>query len=112
MQIYSRGQKKVGQCFFANVNLLALCMVTIKIFILVIYYSNPGFLYSILAKFRNKTCPTFFCPRLYIARKQQQLTIYITTINVTDYIGKVISIYFVCYNFQIVMQVCIIKNSV
>jgi hypothetical protein len=30
---YSRGQKKVGQCFFANVNLLALSMVTMKIFI-------------------------------------------------------------------------------
>jgi hypothetical protein len=54
---YSRGQKKVGQCFFANVNLLALSMVTMKIFI---YYSNPGLLNSILAKFLNKTCPTFF----------------------------------------------------
>jgi hypothetical protein len=32
-QQYSRGQKKVGQCFFANVNLLALSMVTMKIFI-------------------------------------------------------------------------------
>jgi hypothetical protein len=31
--IYSRGQNKVGQCFFANVNLLALSMVTMKIFI-------------------------------------------------------------------------------
>jgi hypothetical protein len=31
--IYSGGQKKVGQCFFANVNLLALSMVTMKIFI-------------------------------------------------------------------------------
>jgi hypothetical protein len=30
---YSRGQNKVGQCFFANVNLLALSMVTMKIFI-------------------------------------------------------------------------------
>jgi hypothetical protein len=30
---YSRGQKKAGQCFFANINLLALSMVTIKIFI-------------------------------------------------------------------------------
>jgi hypothetical protein len=30
---YSGGQKKVGQCFFANVNLLALSMVTVKIFI-------------------------------------------------------------------------------
>jgi hypothetical protein len=30
---YSRGQKKVGQCFFANVSLLALSMVTMKIFI-------------------------------------------------------------------------------
>jgi hypothetical protein len=28
---YSRGQNKVGQCFFANVNLLS--MVTMKIFI-------------------------------------------------------------------------------
>jgi hypothetical protein len=55
--IHSRGQKKVGQCFFANVNLLALSMVTMKIFI---YYSNPGLLNSILAKFLNKTCPTFF----------------------------------------------------
>jgi hypothetical protein len=45
--IYSRGQKKVGQCFFANVSLLALSMVTMKIFI---YYSNPGLLNSILAK--------------------------------------------------------------
>jgi hypothetical protein len=60
---YSRGQKKVGQCFFTNVNLLALSMVTMKIFI---YYSNPGLLNSILAKFLNKTCPTFFCPRLYM----------------------------------------------
>jgi hypothetical protein len=30
---YSGGQNKVGQCFFANVNLLALSMVTMKIFI-------------------------------------------------------------------------------
>jgi hypothetical protein len=30
---YSRGQKKVGQWFFANVNLFPLSMVTIKIFI-------------------------------------------------------------------------------
>jgi hypothetical protein len=29
----SRGQKKVGQCFFANVSLFILSMVTIKIFI-------------------------------------------------------------------------------
>jgi hypothetical protein len=28
---YSRGQKKVGQCFFANINLLAFSMVTMKI---------------------------------------------------------------------------------
>jgi hypothetical protein len=58
---YSRGQKKVGQCFFANVSLFTLSMVTIKIFI---YYSKPGLLDSILAKFLNKTCPTFFGPRL------------------------------------------------
>jgi hypothetical protein len=32
-RIYSRGQKKVGQCFFDNVNLLALSRVTMKIFI-------------------------------------------------------------------------------
>jgi hypothetical protein len=31
--MYSRGQKKVEQCFFANVSLLALSMVTMKIFI-------------------------------------------------------------------------------
>jgi hypothetical protein len=49
--IYSRGQKKVGQCFFANVSLLALSMVTMKIFI---YYSNPGLLNSILAKKKNQ----------------------------------------------------------
>jgi hypothetical protein len=30
---YSRGQKKVGQCFFANVILSTLSMATIKIFI-------------------------------------------------------------------------------
>jgi hypothetical protein len=30
---YSGGQNKVGQRFFANVNLLALSMVTMKIFI-------------------------------------------------------------------------------
>jgi hypothetical protein len=30
-------QKKVGQCFFANVNLLALSMVTVKIFIYLLY---------------------------------------------------------------------------
>jgi hypothetical protein len=29
--------KKVGQCFFANVNLLALSMVTMKIFIYLLY---------------------------------------------------------------------------
>jgi hypothetical protein len=62
LSIYSRGQNKVGQCFFANVNLLALSMVTMKIFI---YYSNPGLLNSILAKFLNKTCPTLFWPPLY-----------------------------------------------
>jgi hypothetical protein len=28
---YSGGQNKVGQCFFTNVNLLALSMVTMKI---------------------------------------------------------------------------------
>jgi hypothetical protein len=33
--VYSRKQKKVGQCFFANVNLLALSMVTMKILIIV-----------------------------------------------------------------------------
>jgi hypothetical protein len=38
-------------------------MVTMKIFI---YYSDPGLLNSILAKFLNKTCPTFFCLRLYL----------------------------------------------
>jgi hypothetical protein len=32
-QNYSGGQNKVGQCFFANVNLLVLSMVTMKIFI-------------------------------------------------------------------------------
>jgi hypothetical protein len=31
--MYSRGQKKVGQYFFANVSLFTLSMVTIKIFI-------------------------------------------------------------------------------
>jgi hypothetical protein len=67
--MYSRGQKKVGQYFIANVNLFTLSMVTIKIFIyLFIYYSKPGLLNSILAKFLNKTCPTFFCPRLYVTQ--------------------------------------------
>jgi hypothetical protein len=33
VRTYSGGQNKVGQCFFANVNLLALSMVTMKIFI-------------------------------------------------------------------------------
>jgi hypothetical protein len=47
---YSRGQKKVGQCFFAKVSLLF----------------KPGLLNSILAKFLNKACPTFFCPRLNV----------------------------------------------
>jgi hypothetical protein len=37
--------------------------------------------------------------------KQQQLTISILTINDTDYFGKGISIYFLCYNFEIVVQV-------
>jgi hypothetical protein len=68
---YSRGQKKVGQCFFDNVNLLALSMVTMKI--LFIYYSNPGLLNSVLTKFLNKTCPTFFCPRLYLYFKNGDL---------------------------------------
>jgi hypothetical protein len=40
-----------------------------------------------------------------IATKQQQLTISISTINDTDYFGKGTSIYFFCYNFQIVVQV-------
>jgi hypothetical protein len=40
-----------------------------------------------------------------IATKQHQLTIYISTINDTDYLGKGISVYFFCYNFQIVVQV-------
>jgi hypothetical protein len=62
--MYSRGQKKVGQCFFANVSLLTISIVTIKY--LFIYCSKPGLLNSILAKFLNKTCPTFFCPRLYM----------------------------------------------
>jgi hypothetical protein len=34
--------------------------------ILFIYYSNPGLLNSILAKFLNKTCPTLFWPPLYL----------------------------------------------
>jgi hypothetical protein len=34
--VYSRKQKKLGQCFFANVNLLALSMVTMKILIYII----------------------------------------------------------------------------
>jgi hypothetical protein len=38
---YSRGQKKVGQCFFANVNLLALSMVTMKIFIYLFIIVTP-----------------------------------------------------------------------
>jgi hypothetical protein len=71
VSIYSRGQKKVGQCFFANVNLLALSMVTMKIFIyLFIIVPNAGLLNSILAKFLNKTCPTFFvrdCIIIYIS---------------------------------------------
>jgi hypothetical protein len=29
------------------------------------FKSRPGLLNSILTKFHNKTCPTFFCPRLY-----------------------------------------------
>jgi hypothetical protein len=33
LPMYSRGQKNLGQCFFANVNLLFLSMVTMKIFI-------------------------------------------------------------------------------
>jgi hypothetical protein len=40
-----------------------------------------------------------------MATKQQQLTISISTINDIDYFGKGISIYFFCYNFQIVVQV-------
>jgi hypothetical protein len=36
---------------------------------------------------------------------KQQLIISISTINDTDYFGKGISIYFFCYNFQIVVQV-------
>jgi hypothetical protein len=40
-----------------------------------------------------------------LATKQQQLTISISTINDTDYYEKGISIYFFCYNFQIVVQV-------
>jgi hypothetical protein len=60
---YNRGQKKVGQCFFANVCLLFLWLL---LKYLRIYYSKPGLLNSILAKFLNKTCPTFFYPRLYV----------------------------------------------
>jgi hypothetical protein len=37
--------------------------------------------------------------------KQQQLTISISTINDTDYLGKGNSIYFFRYNFQIVVQI-------
>jgi hypothetical protein len=33
LSTYSRRQKKVGQCFFANVSLFTISMVTIKIFI-------------------------------------------------------------------------------
>jgi hypothetical protein len=46
----------------------------------------------------------------FIATKQQQLTMSISTINDTDYFGKGISvfqlsIYFFRYTFQIVVQV-------
>jgi hypothetical protein len=40
-----------------------------------------------------------------MATKQQQLTIFISTINDTDYFGKGISIYFFWHNFQIAVQV-------
>jgi hypothetical protein len=51
----------MGQCFFVNVSLFTLSMVTIKIFIyLFIYYSKPGLLNAILLKFLDKTCPNFF----------------------------------------------------
>jgi hypothetical protein len=40
-----------------------------------------------------------------IATKQQQLAISIPTTNDTDYFGKGMSIYFFCYNFQIVVQI-------
>jgi hypothetical protein len=53
--------EKSKTMFFVNVNRVILSMVTNKIFI---YHSKPGLLNSILAKFLNKTCPTFFCPRL------------------------------------------------
>jgi hypothetical protein len=43
--------------------------------------------------------------KFIIAMKQSQLIISISTINDTDYFEKGISIYFFCYNFQIVVQV-------
>jgi hypothetical protein len=42
---------------------------------------------------------------IYIATKQEQLTIFISMINDTDYFKEGISINFFCYNFQIVVQV-------
>jgi hypothetical protein len=62
INVQSRSEKSRTMFFRSNVSRFTLSMVTVKIFI---YHSKPGLLNSILAKFLKKTCPTFFCPRLY-----------------------------------------------
>jgi hypothetical protein len=59
-------KKSIGQVFFANVNLLALSMVTMKIFVYLLYLVTPVYSTQFWLNFLIRLVLLFFCPRLYV----------------------------------------------
>jgi hypothetical protein len=63
-------EKKGGQCFFANVNLLALSMVTMKIFIYLFITVTPVYSTQFFLNFLIRLVLLFFVRDCKILRKE------------------------------------------